>query len=261
MVRQLAKDPHLRNLTQISETNDWPPAFYEDTAFALGLNFEKTLDFICKINMQRFIHEERRNQFEYFMINGGKGDSRLIEEILDANKIDYAEFATAIKEVLSLEHNKISVLFLTGNPNSCKSLIERLITKVFRCAVILKNSETSSEFWWESLINASICTVDEPFLHALMLEDFKAITSGTELSVSKKWSNKQKTKRIPFIVTSNFEEMCRGFASKKSEIAARTRMRIFKFYASYEPKKKIESGDLVSFIKKHVKYNRLIKYS
>lgn len=218
-----------------------------------GVQWKKHLELICEINYQKQLFLECKNQWDYFynsLINK-KGNSSKIEFILSNNEINFNEFALAIYNILNLKDFKITGLFLTGVPNSGKSLLANLILDVFKCKGTLKNTSITSEFFLSPLLNSSIILYNEPFTEEFLLEDLKSILGGEQIIVNKKYVSPQLTNRIPFIITSNFNSLSHGFASPVSENAINKRLYKFRFSQVLEIEHTICSEDLLYFILKH----------
>lgn len=228
------------------------PDIAEKFMLSYGPNWKTMLQLGCDINKQRTLYEERLNQWNYFQKHAGNGNPKYIENILKENNIDFTEFANAIINVLSLSHGKINGLFLSGTSNSAKSLIAFLILEVFNNYSILSNSNITSDFYFEPILTSSICLIEEPFVTPMMLEDFKLILGKGIMNVNAKYLPLQRSIRIPFLITSNFTLLSRGFASPVSENAIKTRLHSFYFNTVYVPTSvKLHSGDLYSFIIKN----------
>lgn len=218
-----------------------------------GKNWKTLIQLICEINLHKALYLERSNQWLYFKQNAGEGGNCiLIENFLKSNNINFMTFAHAVKEVLELSHKKINALYFFGTPNSGKTMLANLIVKVFNARSILKNGDTVSSFYYEPIVNSSIVLLEEPFILPINLEDMKILLGAGELQVNVKYLPIQRTVRVPYIITSNFNLLSRGYASPVSEQAIKTRVHLFKFNNPFVSNTVLTSADLLSFLNKYV---------
>lgn len=217
-----------------------------------GKNWKTLLQLVCDINLHRAIHLERKNQWLWFKQNAGSnGNPTIVEKFLFNNGINFKEFTQCVKEVLDLSHKKINALYFYGTPNSGKTMLANLIIKVFNARSILKNGDSVSSFYYEPIINSSIVLIEEPFIIPINLEDMKILLGAGELQVNVKYQPLQRTVRIPYLITSNFPLLSRGYASSISEKAIKTRVHMFKFSYNFKSKTVITSADLLAFFNKY----------
>lgn len=217
-----------------------------------GKNWKILIQLVCDINLHRAINLERKCQWTWFKQNAGSnGDASLIENFLSNNSINFKEFTRCVKEVLQLSHKKINALYFWGAPNSGKTMLANLIIKIFNARSILKNGDSVSSFYYEPIINSSIVLIEEPFIIPINLEDMKILLGAGELQVNVKYQPLQRTVRIPYLITSNFNLLSRGYASGISEKAIKTRVHMFKFNQPFKSKSVLTSADLLTFLNKY----------
>lgn len=215
-------------------------------------NQRNILSLACEQAYKEQYDQERSNLWGAMLQGHEKGLSLSIEKILDLNHIDPHLFASSVRRWLLMGDKKKNTLMMIGLPNSGKTLLASCFRKklLFRTWI---NSNSTSNFIYGNLAYCNLITIEEPFLLPTQLEDMKSLCSGAPLSVDMKYSQPIELRRTPVLITSNFENMARGYASPLSEEALRKRCFIFNFnkdISNFVENVNICSDDLSAFLKK-----------
>lgn len=180
---------------------------------------------------------QRKNRFDWLIRlphRTNQLELHCLYEIFRRNNINPKDFVKDLKLVLSEEDHKKNCLRIWGPPDTCKTLISKLICQTFICAY-LNNSNSANEFYLSNLLNKSLCSMEELFVTPSSVDDFKSILAGAPIDISKKFNEKQVLLRTPIIMTSNHELFGRRHLSPVDENALSTRCYMYNFRCSFKP--------------------------
>lgn len=224
-------------------SDEWADLLYQGDDYTKNINL--ALELFVKDNLEL----QRKNRWEWLLSfqQSLPEEEREILNIFSANSINFSTFCDALKNVLLEKDPKINTIKMWGKPNSCKTLIARLICDVFICCYA-NNHGSELEFFFSNFLSKSIINCEELFATPATAEDLKSILSGRYLDISKKYQEKQTLIRTPVIITSNYEKFGRGLLPIVDENALNTRCHVFKFERQYMPKCMLTSGALAHLL-------------
>lgn len=194
------------------------------------------------------LNEQRKNRLAWLLQFAvyNESHSKLLDMIFLNNHIPKERWAADLCNVLQEKDNKINTLFMYGAPNSGKTLLCRLICESFICGYISLQG-CAGVFYFETGINKAILGVDELWVIPGNADTWKSILGGNTFDCPKKNMADQRMLRTPCIVTSNYDELGRGFLSGIDEKAFRTRMYRWNFCCDMAPYLKGVTIDYHSF--------------
>lgn len=262
----------MKTILQIEEAFD-SPAIKNIFRYNYMFNVKNYSEFITKIPIKYSlqIHENKKasenidvscslyyktlldvqfNRWNYLININCEGNPSHFESLLQIQGINCNEFVNDLKLWLMCSEFKKNTFFLFGPPNTGKTLIAKMLSQIF-ISKSFSNIDASSQFIFGNLINSSIILMEEPFLLPILIEDFKKICEGTEITVNVKFRTPQTLSRTPVFITSNFREVCHGHAPPISERAIKARSFYYEFINEVKFNCEITVFDFIQFIKKY----------
>lgn len=181
---------------------------------------DKNCDDFIKIGLRVARKEqfdlERENRFSYYLRSFEQEKNDFFDNLCLVNHIVPQNFALDMKAWLNCSHKRKNGFFLQGKISTGKSLIAKLLSKVFITTTFINNS-SGSQFCFGNLLYSNIIIIDEPFIPPPILEDFKSLLGGSDMVVDVKYSTFEVLYRTPILITSNFSSLSRGYAASDSE--------------------------------------------
>lgn len=227
---------HKYNIRSISEFYDKVSA-EEYAQLVYGGKHIQAISTALELYNKECLELQRRNRFNW-LIRLPHDNNPFVQlqlrQIFRVNNVNPRDFVRDLKAVLSESDHKMNCLRIWGPPDTCKSLISRLICETFICAY-LNNSNSANEFYLSNLLNKSLASMEELFVTPASVDDFKSILGGAPLDISKKYNEKQVLLRTPIIMTSNHALFGRRYLSPVDENALNTRCYSYNFKVSYKP--------------------------
>lgn len=205
---------------------EWFNIYSTGTLKQIDDTFVKASEIVSKY----LLNVQRNNRWKW-MIQFAKADVKLynfFDDLFKRNGIVPSVFAKTVFKWMTCVDNKINTLYFHGPPNTCKTLIARMLTNVFLCGNMNLKGVTS-DFYYEPLLDKSIGVLEELWVMKNVVDDFKSILGGIVMDINKKHNTMQKLRRTPIIVTSNHETLGRGFLNPIDECALQNRCYKFKF--------------------------------
>lgn len=226
-------------LYDLCTSEEWADLIY------LGDDYVKNINIALELFIKDCLEIQRRNRWEWFLSFQKvlPEEEREILNIFSAQGIDFQLFCDSLKCVLLEQHKKKNSIKIWGKPDSCKTLIARLICDVF-VSCYANNHGSELEFFFSNFLSKSIINCEELFATPATAEDLKSILSGRSIDISKKYQEKQSLIRTPIIITSNYEKFGRGLLPLVDENALNNRCFVFHFNRQYTPKCTVTSAAL-----------------
>lgn len=137
-------------------------------------------------------------------------------------------------------HGDITILVINGPTNCGKTMVIRALTKPLHPAVINRQGENSS-FYFETLLSAKICLMEEPTIGSHNVNTFKQLLGGEDYKSDRKGQSAAVIKRIPFFITTNDLELGQS-ASQIDRDALKTRYFEHQFTTQVNNNKNITNG-------------------
>ena len=125
-----------------------------------------------------------------------------LHDLFRANDIDKTELWEHIQKIANKEYRKKNGLILQGPPNCFKPQLLRLLFSPLHIAPMTR-SNSSNNFWLQSVINQPLCLYEEPLITPQDVNDWKLILEGAVVKTPVKNQPDELVERTPFFITTN----------------------------------------------------------
>ncbi len=172
-----------------------------------------------------------------------------IENIFKTNDIDISQFLKDTNNVLKMKHRKKNTLFLYGQSNSCKTLIQSLILSKYEdnyaiCSFIGRNRFELEDCW-----NKPYIAINEFRASIFNTDIAKLLFGGERLCIERKCRQSVIIDRKPCIVTA--QHGWDFWLNYQDKLALINRVYMYNFVRPYEPKCQICPNMWAEFLKKY----------
>lgn len=228
----------------------------EDVYSAYMMLSKKMQDYILNMVYKRCFDAEM-NKIEHMRTFIDYDSNSPSEEIkkekfkrfLEFQDIDAEQFKNDFFAWLTMQDSRKNTFFIYGPIKTGKTMLTSMIKEIFKCVSNLNSGSQKSEFYFSSLNNSVMCFINEPFYNLHRLEDLKSLSCGEELGSNKKFTTiDQPIRRIPFMITTNFKELCRGNAPPISERSIWDKSFLYCFKNTYTNEDNMNVQDLLYFL-------------
>lgn len=165
--------------------------------------------------------------------------------------IDIAQFIKDLKSWALRSDPKLNTLFFSGPTNCGKTLVVNAICEPFITAFITNIQRNTSDFLLSPLLDSTIGVLEEVFLVPDIVNDYKRLLEGGNISVGMKFHSPQLLTRRPIICTSQWDNFGRGYLHSDDERAFVNRCYKFTFHNSINLPVKLTSAGFWFFVSRY----------